>query len=215
MTSVRWFGDRAVVITAPDGQERQRLAQVLVAHSRGWGVRCGMKQVLVEVQEPRRDLHDAVIEVMNRHAVDHPDAAHGSSVREVLIEVRYSGEDLVGVAERLGIGSADLIAAHTQQLWRVGMMGFAPGFGYLEPFGPVLVDWSSVGRRDSPRERVTRGSVALAAGMSAVYPQDMPGGWQVIGSTGAVLVDLADEHRPTLLMSGDIVRFAAVPAGGR
>ena len=42
--------------------------------------------------------------------------------------------------------------------------GFAAGFGYLVPEGRPLLDWSSVARRDRPRDRVPAGSVALAAG---------------------------------------------------
>ncbi|GAA3140977.1 hypothetical protein GCM10020255_017570 [Rhodococcus baikonurensis] len=34
------------------------------------------------------------------------------------------------------------------------------------------------------------GSVALAAGYSAVYPRASPGGWQIIGSTDTVMWDL-------------------------
>jgi allophanate hydrolase subunit 1 len=87
------------------------------------------------------------------------------------------------------------------------MMGFAAGFGYRVPEGPWLLDWSSVARRDRPRDRVPAGSVALAAGMSAVYPEEMPGGWQLLGHTSARLFDAANASSPSLLRPSDTVRF--------
>ena len=58
-------------------------------------------------------------------------------------------------------------------------VGFCPGFAYLAPLPPEI----DLPRRDSPRPRVAPGSVALAAGMTAVYPLERPGGWWLIGRT--------------------------------
>ncbi|MCV6009265.1 carboxyltransferase domain-containing protein [Enterococcus faecalis] len=44
-------------------------------------------------------------------------------------------------------------------------------------------------RRDSPRTRIPPGSIALADGFTGVYPQASPGGWQIIGTTDAILWD--------------------------
>ena len=114
----------------------------------------------------------------------------------VEIPVDYAGADLDEVARMLGCGVDAVVAAHQAQSWSVAMMGFAPGFGYLVPEGPWLLDWSSVSRRDRPRDRVPAGSVALAAGMSAVYPEEMPGGWQLLGHTPPRLFDAATRPRP-------------------
>jgi allophanate hydrolase subunit 1 len=56
---------------------------------------------------------------------------------------------------------------------------------------------------------VPAGSVGLADGFSGAYPRRMPGGWQLIGRTDAVLWDL-DRDPPALLPPGTRVRF--VPA---
>jgi len=91
------------------------------------------------------------------------------------------------------------------------MMGFAPGFGYLIPDGRSLVDWSKLARRSDPRAEVPAGSVAIAAGMSAVYPANMPGGWHLIGQTAALVFDV-DRSPPALLAPGDVVTFRSEPA---
>jgi allophanate hydrolase subunit 1 len=54
---------------------------------------------------------------------------------------------------------------------------------------------------------VPAGSVALAGRWCGVYPVASPGGWQVIGSTDAVLWD-PELDEPALLAPGTRVRFA-------
>ena len=98
-----------------------------------------------------------------------------------------------------------MIAAHTGQIWTVAFAGFAPGFGYMVGENQVL----EVPRRSSPRTAVPAGSVALAGNYSAVYPRRSPGGWQLIGRTGAAMWDL-DREQPALAAPGHQVQFRAV-----
>ena len=60
--------------------------------------------------------------------------------------------------------------------------------------------------RRSQMTRIPAGSVALAAGLSAVYPSDSPGGWQIVGRTDVTLFD-PDRDPPSLLQPGTLVRF--------
>jgi KipI family sensor histidine kinase inhibitor len=122
------------------------------------------------------------------------------------VAVHYDGPDLDLAAALLGLSGSVLVERHTEQVWRVAMMGFAPGFGYLVPEGTWRADWAALARRDDPRPAVPGGSVAIAAGMSAVYPARMPGGWHLIGRTDATVFDV-DRAEPALLAPDDIVRF--------
>ncbi|MEV0969494.1 5-oxoprolinase subunit B family protein [Microtetraspora glauca] len=124
---------------------------------------------------------------------------------EVRIPVVYDGADLADVAALTGLPARDVVAAHTGTLWTVAFCGFAPGFGYLTGGDARL----AVPRRAESRVRVPAGSVALAAGFSAVYPRESPGGWQLIGRTDAVVWDLAADP-PALLRPGTRVRFTEV-----
>jgi KipI family sensor histidine kinase inhibitor len=123
----------------------------------------------------------------------------------VVIETVYDGEDLAEVGRLTGLGTEGVIAAHTGQVWTVAFAGFAPGFGYMAGENRLL----EVPRRSSPRTAVPAGSVALAGPYSAVYPRKSPGGWQLIGRTGARMWDL-DREQPALAMPGDRVQFRAV-----
>ena len=56
------------------------------------------------------------------------------------------------------------------------------------------------------------GSVALGGVYCGVYPQASPGGWRLIGTTGAKMWD-ADRDPPALLTPGTRVRFRDATAG--
>lgn len=124
------------------------------------------------------------------------------AVQEVTIPVRYDGADLDDVARLLDVSTAEVIAAHTGRTWRCRFIGFAAGFGYLEPDRP----WAAVPRRSQSRTSVPAGAVALADTYSAVYPRNSPGGWQLIGTTGVRMWDL-DRPQPARLRPGTRVRF--------
>ena len=165
----------------------------------------GARSLLV-IAGPRADLaalSRSVREVAA--AADRSPEQGGSGAAVVEIPVRYDGPDLGDVAALTGLTVADVVAAHTQLPWRVAFGGFAPGFAYLVGGDRRL----RVPRRDTPRVSVPGGSVALAGDFSAVYPRTSPGGWQLIGTSDAVLWDV-ERQPPALLTPGTAVRFVDV-----
>jgi allophanate hydrolase subunit 1 len=134
----------------------------------------------------------------------HPRSAELQAVEMV---VRYHGPDLDEVARLTGLTPAEVVAAHTGTPWRVAFGGFAPGFAYLVGGDPRL----HVPRRERPRPSVPAGAVGLAGEFSGVYPRSSPGGWQLLGTTDAVLWD-ADRRPPALLTPGTAVRFVDAAA---
>ncbi|MEV7606870.1 5-oxoprolinase/urea amidolyase family protein [Paenarthrobacter sp. NPDC089322] len=124
--------------------------------------------------------------------------------RLVVIDTVYDGDDLADVAELTGLSVDGVVAAHTGQIWTVAFAGFAPGFGYMVGENQSL----TVPRRSSPRTAVPAGSVALGGQYSAVYPRRSPGGWQLIGRTGARMWDL-NRPQPALVRPGDRVQYRA------
>lgn len=122
------------------------------------------------------------------------------------IPVRYDGPDLADVAALWDVPVREVARVHSAAEFRVAFCGFAPGFGYLTGLGGV----PEVPRRATPRTAVPAGSVGLAGPYTGVYPRSSPGGWQLIGSTDAVLWDHA-RVPAALLAPGTRVRF--VPEG--
>lgn len=199
------FGDRAVLVELESARWRAPLVDRIGRHLPLARVRGGLDSVLVEWAEPAAALVDRV-----RDAVASLDTSSGSvpsPSRTITIPVTYGGPDLQAAAAALACTAAEVVAAHRSQRWSVAMMGFAPGFGYLVPEGPPTAAWDTLARRDTPRAQVAAGSVAIAAGMSAIYPAQMPGGWLLVGRTTARLFDPDDPIRPTLLAPADMVEF--------
>ena len=127
--------------------------------------------------------------------------------RLVEIPVHYGGRhgpDLADVAAHAGLAGHEVIARHCEGVYRVAMLGFAPGFPYLLGLDSRL----STPRLDTPRTRVEAGSVGIGGAQTGIYPQAGPGGWRIIGWTACTLFDPARDP-PTLLTPGDRVRFVA------
>jgi KipI family sensor histidine kinase inhibitor len=124
------------------------------------------------------------------------------------LPVAYGGEggaDLEDLAAATGLSRGQVIDIHAGTLYRVYMIGFLPGFPFMGDLPAPL----HRPRRTEPRLRVPAGSVAVANGLTAVYPWQSPGGWHLIGRCPVPLFDptLAS---PSLLAPGDQVRFEPV-----
>jgi inhibitor of KinA len=129
------------------------------------------------------------------------------------IPVVYDGPDLGRVAEGHGLTTREVGELHSAALYKVYLLGFAPGFPYLGDLDSRLC----TPRLAAPRPRVAAGSVAIGGEHTGVYSVDGPGGWNIIGRTTARLFDPAtageDERAMFLLKPGDRVKF--VPARAR
>jgi KipI family sensor histidine kinase inhibitor len=127
--------------------------------------------------------------------------------RLIELPVRYGGDhgpDLESVAAHTGLTRAAVIRLHTTPVYRVAMLGFAPGFAYLQGLDPRI----AAPRLATPRTHIPPGSVGIAGEQTGVYALDTPGGWRIIGRTDRTLFD-PQRDAPFLLQAGDRVRFVA------
>jgi KipI family sensor histidine kinase inhibitor len=139
-------------------------------------------------------------------------SANGLSARsrEWHFPVCYDGDyapDLGEVAAACAMTEAEVIAAHTARSYVVYLLGFSPGFPYLGDIDSRI----ALPRRRVPRPRVPAGSVAIATQYTAVYPQETPGGWHIIGRTPVSFFDV-NATPPALVAPGDTIRFYAFDA---
>ena len=144
-----------------------------------------------------------------QHLCENSGAAPDRS-RNWEIPVVYGGEggpDLEEVALRAGMTEEETVALHAGRDYFVYMLGFLPGFAYLGDLPREL----EMPRRATPRTRVPAGSVAIAAGMTAIYPLESPGGWHVLGYTPIMPWDSKRQKEP-LFQAGDRVCFKPVEA---
>ncbi|MGB5791509.1 5-oxoprolinase subunit PxpB [Poseidonibacter sp.] len=106
----------------------------------------------------------------------------------VQIDVYYGTEvalDLESMAEKTSLNIEEIIEIHSNKLYDVYAIGFLPGFAYLASVDKKI----AMPRLSSPRKVIPKGSVAIADTQTAVYPQNSPGGWNIIGRTTMELFD--------------------------
>jgi KipI family sensor histidine kinase inhibitor len=205
------YGDHALMVQC--GSTAEVLAWTAALRAAAWpgviDIVPAARTVLVKLDGPGRQT--VIRQRLRKLRVDldaylaEAEVAPADRSADVVIDVVYDGPDLAEVADHTGLTTAQVIDAHTASLWQVGFSGFAPGFAYLVDGDPRL----RVPRRSDPRTAVPAGSVALAGEFSAIYPRRSPGGWQLIGRTGAVLWDI-ERSDPALLTQGKWVQFRAV-----
>ena len=145
---------------------------------------------------------------VGQHPAGRPASLVEEGGRRVDIAVTFDGPDLAEVAADAGATVSAVVEQLCRAELQVAFVGFAPGFPYLVGLPPEL---ASVRRRTSPRPTVPAGSVAVGGGFASVYPRATPGGWKLLGRTGARLFDPAQPPY-ALLRPGDRVRFSVAGA---
>jgi KipI family sensor histidine kinase inhibitor len=113
-----------------------------------------------------------------------------------------AGPDLPAVCAAVGLTRDEFVRRHTERVYTVAMLGFTPGFAYLDGLDESL----ACARRETPRQWVAAGSVGIAGSRAGVYALDGPGGWQIVGRTDLTLFD-ASAREPFRLGPGDRIRF--------
>ncbi|MEO1471352.1 MAG: 5-oxoprolinase subunit PxpB [Pseudomonadota bacterium] len=220
------FGDAALVVEFGDRVDRTLSARVLaldaaVAAARASGGPGGALAGVVETVPTFRSLalsfDPLVTDAAALEMALTPLVGQGSEVagaaRVWTLPACYEGTlapDLADVAERAGTTPARVVEMHAGLMHHVYMIGFLPGCPYMGDL-PAMIDFP---RRSDPRVAVPAGSVAIAVGLTVIYPVESPGGWHLIGRCPARLFDPAGapgaEERPALLAPGDAVCFEPV-----
>lgn len=204
--SVRPVGDGAFRLETEDTASAAAAA-ARVREAGYAGVRdviCGLRSVLV-VFDPR--VADVPELAARLRATGRSPVPNGWG-RRIAIPVCFDGPDLDEVAQVSGLGARGVVEALTTTELAVAVLGFSPGFAYLSGLPEAL---ARVPRRSSPRPSVPAGAVALAGGYAAVYPQQTPGGWQLVGQTELSLFDpLTPPY--ARLATGDQVALVEAPS---
>ena len=154
--------------------------------------------------DPDQVTYEALAAAVKRLASKRPPMAEPGRLHR--IPVVYDGPDIEAVSAVLGLAAARIIELHTRPIYRVFLVGFVPGWGYLGPLPEEL----ELPRRQVPRTKVPAGSVAIAGRQTGIYPLATPGGWHLIGRTPVKLF-LPESDPPSLFRAGDRVKFFASP----
>lgn len=152
-----------------------------------------------------QDKSDRSSEAFNLQDALVDEESSGAPRRTHLMPVLYDGEDLPAIAKKTGLTLDEIITAHQAGDYYVGAVGFVPGFAYMGGLDERLIG----PRRDTPRIAVPKGSVAIAEAQTSIYPEELPGGWNLIGRCPLRLYD-HQRQPPGRFQVGDKVQFVAI-----
>jgi KipI family sensor histidine kinase inhibitor len=150
---------------------------------------------------------DAILSELNSLLSSPIDYTH-IQYRTIEIPVCYHDEyapDLADVARYNNLTADEVIYHHTKQNYIVYFLGFSPGFPYLGGMPKEI----ATPRLQTPRLKVSEGSVAIGGDQTGIYPVASPGGWRIIGRTPLKLF-LPEKNPPTLLRMGDRIKFVQI-----
>ena len=87
--------------------------------------------------------------------------------------------DIDKISKSTDLSKSSIIKIHLNQIYRVNMIGFIPGFVYMKN----LNDQLKISRKKKPRLTVPEGSIGITDNMCGIYNIQSPGGWNILGRT--------------------------------
>jgi len=113
--------------------------------------------------------------------------------------------DLDIISNITKLAKKEIIKAHLETLFHVYMIGFMPGLPFMGDMNKKL----SISRKITPRINLPKGSVGIVDRLCVIYPQESPGGWNIIGRT-PINFFLKNKNDPLLIKPGDKIKFKEI-----
>lgn len=200
------LGDDAVAVRPNNRRDRHPLARSLREAQHWIDVVPGKEIVAAQFDpaalKPQDALHlmQSWLNAFSAEATD--------ETPEVRLQLDTSGDnapDLEELAARNGLSVSAFLQKVIRSNLVVDMLGFTPGFAYVEGLDPEL----DAERLATPRQRVAAGSVGILSGQLGLYGLSGPGGWPLIGRLTNTLFD-PNRKSPFLLTEGTRIRLELV-----
>lgn len=166
----------------------------------------GLDSIAVQFDPARITPHEAID--LLRQQLQQPQPAIGAQTAPITIPVCYEGAfapDRDWIAKKMGLTVEALLQWHSSQQFTVTMLGFMPGFAYLQCSGDI----AEIGRLPKPRQKIPAGSIGIIGNQSCIYSFSSPGGWPIIGRTPYRLFD-PDQDKPALLSADQLVSLQPI-----
>ena len=122
----------------------------------------------------------------------------------VCYDTKYA-VDLESLANDKQLSPSEIIDAHKSKIYDVLSLGFLPGFMYLGFTHEHLY----CERKQTPSLDIKKGSIGIALNQTCIYPQDSPGGWNIIGISPIDFFDLGSKT-PCFAKPGDKIEFIEI-----
>lgn len=115
------------------------------------------------------------------------------------------GTDLALLSIEKELTIDEIIFLHGSTNYTVYGVGFLPGFLYLGGLHEKL----HFPRQQTPRSLVPKGSVGIGGNQTGIYPQNSPGGWNILGKTPVSLFNIEKEP-PCFIQPNDEIKFLSI-----
>ena len=115
------------------------------------------------------------------------------------------GIDINEIANVNNLTVGELINIHLNTIFHVYMIGFIPGLPFMGDINFEI----NIQRKLSPRLSLPKGSVGIVNKLCVIYPNQSPGGWNIIGRTPINLF-FKNNKNPLLINPGDRVKFIKI-----
>ena len=111
--------------------------------------------------------------------------------------------DLISLSKKLNISRNGIIDLHLNKEYYCYMTGFIAGMPFLGDIHESI----RVGRLQTPRVKVPKGSIGITEQFCNIYTFESPGGWNIIGNTPLKVFDKLNLNSPSLIKPGYRVSF--------
>ena len=200
------LGDDAVAVQPADRRARHPLARSLRTLGAWIDVVPGKEIVAAQFDPAMINPHDALRRMEDWLGDFSADAVMEANTITLRLDVSCaSAPDLESLAARNSLSIDAFLNRVVQSELVVDMLGFTPGFAYVEGVDPAL----EAERLSVPRQRVAAGSVGILRGQLGLYGLSGPGGWPIIGRLTDTLFD-PERESPFLLTEGTRLRLELV-----
>ena len=153
-----------------------------------------------------------LIHFLEKHSKPHNKPLE-KTIETIEIPVLYnqeSGWDLANIAKQTSLSIEEIIQQHSNRTYRAFALGFTPGFCYLGQLPQQLM----LPRKATPRLKVPCGAVAIAGEQTAIYPNQSPGGWHIIGQTPLPMYQCNNGEFTPTISDGQSVKFYSISKAG-
>ncbi|MCK0109552.1 5-oxoprolinase subunit PxpB [Flavobacteriaceae bacterium S0825] len=208
------FGERSILIEWPQIISENILESVLSYKQKLENyifkekvyIKSAYNSILITYNFTINNFYDEVL--ILKHVLLADSDTQKSSYKLWRIPVCYDldfGIDLEEISKKNTIEISEIIRLHSSTIYRIYFLGFLPGFLYLGGLDNRL----HFSRKNTPRLKVNKGSVAIGGSQTGIYPTESPGGWNIIGKTPIDFFNVHDEN-PCFAQSGDKIQFISV-----
>ena len=115
------------------------------------------------------------------------------------------GLDWSEIENYTNLAKSEIIKIHSSKIYTVAMIGFIPGFLFLDGLDSSI----SCPRKSSPRTIIPKGSVGIGGNQTGVYSLESPGGWNIIGRTPMSFFEV-EKRPPSTFRAGNRIKFVQI-----